>query len=105
MVVHSRREVSSLRGRWSGRMTPQLGALTFHEHEALAEASSVDGGSAAVQQGAILPFPLQRATSTDGTERAQPWLLRSDAQHRRLLGAADLIACALTIALVLGTGR
>src|SRR4051794_24305386 len=81
-------------------MTPQLAALRIHEHEALAvdyEATE----TSAHQSGSLVPFPVRRTPAADGGEHAREWLVRRDARHRRLLGAGDLVACALAMVLVL----
>jgi|tagenome__1003787_1003787.scaffolds.fasta_scaffold20844115_1 exopolysaccharide biosynthesis polyprenyl glycosylphosphotransferase len=82
-------------------MTPQAAALTVHEHEAL-DALSIDRLSAP-SPGAIVPFPVRRHPAAEDTSHALAWLPRRDARHRRLLSAADMIACALAVMLVLGT--
>ncbi len=82
-------------------MTPQLAALTIHEHEALGVASD-SYREAAPAHGSLVPFPLGRSTGDGSHESARQWLLRRDARHRRLLGAADLVASILALVLVLG---
>jgi exopolysaccharide biosynthesis polyprenyl glycosylphosphotransferase len=81
-------------------MTPQLAALTIHEHEALGVAT--DSTEENLQPGSLVPFPVRRAAAADSGESARSWLLHRDARHRRLLGAADLLAALFALALGLG---
>src|SRR5918998_603549 len=80
-------------------MTPQLASrLTIHEQE-LAEAA-FGGGSLSVN-GSMVALPPRRLRLVEGGERTLPSLLRREALHRRLLGAADVLAATLALVLVL----
>ncbi len=77
-------------------MTPQLAAkLTIHEPQ---PKSSLAGGT-------LISFPARRfprrAGLIDSSDRPQPSLLRRETRTRRLLGAADVLAAGLALALVL----
>jgi exopolysaccharide biosynthesis polyprenyl glycosylphosphotransferase len=76
-------------------VTPQLAAkLTIHEPEQRTLAG-----------GALVAFPTRRFPRRtgliDGTDRAQPSLLRREALTRRLLGTADVVAAGLALWFVL----
>ena len=77
-------------------VTPQLAAkLTIHEPQ---PKSSLAGGT-------LISFPARRfprrAGLIDSSDRPQPSLLRRETRTRRLLGAADVLAAGLALALVL----
>jgi exopolysaccharide biosynthesis polyprenyl glycosylphosphotransferase len=74
-------------------MTPQLAArLTIHEQDPVSLSS---GGS-------VVALPVRRYQFIEGEQSALPSLLRREAFHRRLLGASDLVAATLVLAVVLG---
>jgi exopolysaccharide biosynthesis polyprenyl glycosylphosphotransferase len=70
-------------------MTPQLASrLTIHEQELAVS-------------GSVVALPPRRLRLVEGGERTLPSLLRREALHRRLLGAADVLAATLALVLVL----
>jgi exopolysaccharide biosynthesis polyprenyl glycosylphosphotransferase len=86
-------------------MTPQTAALTIHEQDALG--MSFTGSVALAETGTVVPLSTRRSRPPQRGERSLPWLMRREARHRRLLGAADVLAgaLALTLALDAGDGR
>jgi exopolysaccharide biosynthesis polyprenyl glycosylphosphotransferase len=80
-------------------MTPQLAAkLTIHD--AVTE-ELVPSGRRFVPSGSVVPLPVRRGRAAGGAERIRPSLLRREALHRRLLGAADMLAATLALTFVL----
>ena len=73
-------------------MTPQLAArLTIHEQDALARPRGAS----------VVAFPLRRH-GEDEAEHTLPLLVRRESLHRRMLGAMDVLAATLALALVVG---
>jgi exopolysaccharide biosynthesis polyprenyl glycosylphosphotransferase len=85
-------------------MTPQTATLRIHEQDAL-EASFSRASFA--EAGTVVRLSTRRPRPAHEGGRSLPWLMRREAFHRRLLGAADLLAggLALTLALDAGPGR
>jgi exopolysaccharide biosynthesis polyprenyl glycosylphosphotransferase len=80
-------------------MTPQLAAkLRIHEEET---AEALFGPAAARDGGALIALPLSRPRPIDDAEHALPVLLRRESLDRRLLGAFDVLAATVALALVL----
>jgi exopolysaccharide biosynthesis polyprenyl glycosylphosphotransferase len=77
-------------------MTPQLAAkLTIHEEET---AEAVFGNA---RGGSLIALPVGRLKPVEGGEHTLPSLLRRESLDRRLLGAFDVLAATLALALVL----
>jgi exopolysaccharide biosynthesis polyprenyl glycosylphosphotransferase len=80
-------------------MTPQLAAkLRIHEHET---AEALYAAPGAGQGGSLIPLPLSRQRPVDDADNALPSLLRRESLDRRLLGAFDVLAATVALALVL----
>jgi exopolysaccharide biosynthesis polyprenyl glycosylphosphotransferase len=80
-------------------MTPLLAArLTIHD--AVTE-ELAPRGRRFVPSGSVVALPARRGRGTGGAERIRPSLLRREALHRRLLGAADVLAATLALTFVL----
>ena len=81
-------------------MTPQLAAmLTIHEAEA--PDATLAGRRFAPGYGSLVPFPSPAVKAADSDEHALPSLLRREAQRRRLLATADVLAAGAALTLVL----
>jgi exopolysaccharide biosynthesis polyprenyl glycosylphosphotransferase len=85
-------------------MTPQTAALTIYEQDALGhsfapDSAVADGGGTGVR------LPSRPATPSSFGERSLPWLMQREARHRRLLGAADVLAASIALTLALDAGR
>jgi len=79
-------------------MTPQLAArLTIHE----GPEATLGNGRPVVVGGSLLVLPRRWAGLVDDERHARPSLLRREALHRRLLGAADVLAAAVALTVVL----
>jgi exopolysaccharide biosynthesis polyprenyl glycosylphosphotransferase len=76
-------------------MTPQLAAkLRIHEEDTADALFAGAGGS-------LIALPLSRTRPVDDADHALPSLLRRESLDRRLLGAFDVLAATLALALVL----
>src|SRR4051794_15984762 len=81
-------------------MTPQTARrLTIHEHEA-AEASLAHRRPLALA-GSLVAMPARRPRALGSADYVPPSLLRRESLHRRMLGAADLLAAAASLLFVL----
>jgi exopolysaccharide biosynthesis polyprenyl glycosylphosphotransferase len=81
-------------------MTPQTArTLTIHEGEA-AEPALAHRRPLAVA-GSLVALPARRSRTFEGTERVSASLMRRESLHRRLLGAADILAAVVSLLFVL----
>jgi exopolysaccharide biosynthesis polyprenyl glycosylphosphotransferase len=80
-------------------MTPQLAAkLTIHEGSGEV---GVANGARFGAGGSPIPLPPRQFGILEGGERTIPSVLRRESLHRRILGAADVLASAAALVLVL----
>ena len=82
-------------------MTPQLAAkLTIHERSGEEGLPEIESARFAAR-GSLIALPQRPLGLLEAGERTIPSVLRRESLHRRILGAADLLATAAALVLVL----